>query len=303
MMISVWSRPEITSPAFYHSCFVRAICEVFQVDVSNAGHSPEMEDSNPINILIVPARWLFANQGWFRSLPGIKILVEHDAYLNFMPESPWHRCWTKLYRQCNFDLLLSSGRTTTDRLREDGLPAIWLPKGTDKKYLTVENKNSGKVGYFGLPILEREVGKPVHFYESRHQMSDQLRDRLPLIASTFEDFHKVIPEFSAGVQNDATMGEPMAKHFEASAMGCAVIRDTQDELKELGYVDHESMICYEDWDEMREMIQYYGKESNRDKLEAIQSRGREVSENHTWHHRAQQILEVVKPYIRNRTFI
>lgn len=299
-MIYLWTRPEINTPSFYHYSALVELSKAFSVEPRQAGKSVAEPG---LHVLMVPCRWLFENVNWFRGLSGPKLIVEHDAYLNFLNDSPWYRGYTRFYRATNFDLLISSGKQTTNKLREEGIPTTWVPKGCNPEFLNVSNAFNGRIGYFGLPILEREVGKRVHFYESRHEMSDRLRDRLPIIASEVASFPDTVKTFAAGVQNDATMGEPMAKHFECSAMGCAVIRDRQDELIDLGYVNHESMIMYDDFDEMSEMITYYGNPRNRDLLEGIQKKAIEVSRNQTWTHRAQQVFELAKPYLRNRVFI
>lgn len=298
-MIQLWSRPEINNPSFYHYACLQELATAFQVRPLMAGHAEIVEG---VHLLMAPCRWLFERQSWFRKLRGSKIIIEHDAYLNFMPDSPWHKGYTKFYRSCNFDLLIASGKETTLRLRDEGIPAVWVPKGCNREFCDVSNQFSGKIGYFGLPILEQEVGKRVHFYSSRHEMSDRLA-KFPLIASTVDGFVSTVSGFSAGVQNDASMGEPMAKHFEASALGCAVIRDRQPELLDLGYVDHESVIFYDDWNEMYEMLHYYGKDRNRGILETIQRRGTEVARNHTWADRAARVFEIVKPYVRERIFV
>lgn len=255
------------------------------------------------HVLMVLARWLFDNPTWFKSLKGPRIIVEHDAYLNFLPESPYFKCWTRLYRSCNFDMIISSGKETTHRLREDGLPAVWVPKGCNKEFLLVDNTFSRKMGYFASPIAEQETGKKFYFYKSRYEMAEELHSNISAVACTVAEFPSTLSGYSAVVTNDETMREPMAKHFECSALGCAVIRERREELADLGYVNHESVIMYDDWEEMRELCCFYKKRCNRLKLEDIQRKAREVTANQTWDHRAKQVFEFIKPWVKSRVFI
>ena len=294
-MIHFWVSPEINLPSYYHQALVTELSSVLQAPPRKPDGTEE-----GVHVLTVLARWLFDNHAWFKQLKGPRIIVEHDAYLNFMPDSPYYKCWTRLYRHCNFDLIISSGKETTDRLREDGLPAMWVPKGCNKEFLEVDNEFTGEIGYFGKPIAEQETGKQFHFYKSRYEMSSVLEGRLPLMASDDLSFSDMVRKYSATVTDDSTMQEPMAKHFECSAMGCAVIRDRQKELYDLGYEDNVSMASFGDYNEMLEIIEYYQK--NPDHLREIQRNAIEVTRGQTWQHRAKSIYQCVKPYLRNRVF-
>jgi hypothetical protein len=298
-MINLWTRPEIATPTFYHSAFLRELSKVFRVDPIMRGTG----DEDSCHVLMVLARWLFEHQNWFRSLKGPRIIIEHDAYLNFMPSSQYYKCWTRLYRNCNFDLIISSGKVTTERLREEGLPAVWVPKGCNTEFCDVKNQFSGQVGYFGYPIAEQETGKKFDFYESRGKMSEFIDNRLPLIGCEFKDFSDTVSQYSAAVTNDETMCEPMAKQFECSAMGCLMIRDKQPELYDLGFVEGESILSYENFDELAELCDMYTKEEARGDLKRMQKKARYVARNHTWEHRAKEVYTLVKPYMKDRIFV
>ena len=169
-MINLWTSPLIANHDFYHHDCLIQLSKVFDTEYKKAGKTTG-SDGKP-HVLMVLASWLFENSNWFRSLKGPKIIIEHDAYLNFMPQSPYYKCWTRFYRSCNFQLLISSGKETTFKLREDGLPVVWVPKGCNKEFLKVKNLKSGKFGYFGCPIAEQETGKKFYFYKSRSTFSN-----------------------------------------------------------------------------------------------------------------------------------
>lgn len=299
--MNLWTSPLINDPGFYHHDCLRQISAALGTKPMKAGKGTG--EDGKCHVLMVLASWLFENQSWFRALKGPRIIIEHDAYLNFLPDSPYYKCWTRLYRTCNFHMILSSGKVTTERLREEGLPAIWVPKGCNSEFLNVENQFTGNIGYFGTPIAEQETGKKFYFYKSRYEMAEELMGNLPVIATSVQDFPEVCSTYSAVVTNDATMREPMAKQFECSAMGCAVIREREDELLDLGYVNHESVIMYDDWDEMREVCDIYSREENRDRLESIQKKAKEVTANHTWEHRAKQVYRAIQPFCKDRIFV
>ena len=131
-------------------------------------------------------------------------------------------------------------------------------------------------------------------------MSSFLEGKIPLMASDSLGFPEMVCKYSAAVTDDSTMREPMAKHFECSALGCAVIRDRQPELYDLGYEDNVSMASYENYNEMLEIIDYYQK--NPEHLRELQYNAVQVTRGHTWEHRAKEIYQLVKPYLRNRVF-
>jgi hypothetical protein len=301
IIINLWTSPYIADPNFYHHDCLRQLGKTFGVQPMRAGKGTGEEGK--CHVLMVLASWLFENQSWFRSLRGPKIIVEHDAYLNFMPESPFYKCWTRLYRTCNFHLLISSGKKTTEKLREEGIPTVWVPKGCNKEFLDVENSFSGRMGFFGKPIAEQETDKQFYFYKSRYEMSGLVEGNLPMIACQAIEFPKTIAGYSACLTNDATMGEPMAKQFEVSALGAAVIREQQDELLDLGFVNHESVIMYNSWDEMMELCQYYVREDTRAMLESIQRKAKEVARQHTWEHRAKEVYQEVQPFIKEKIYV
>lgn len=296
-MVNLWTSPEIADPAFYHHDLLRRLGEVFCVKPST-DHRPGVVG---VHVTMVLARWLFANQEWFRSLQGPKVVVEHDAYLNFLPDSHYHGCWTRLYRNCNFDLIVSSGKRTTERLREEGLPAVWVPKGADEGFLKVPNTGAGNLGYFSRPVAEQGAGARLHFYESRHAMSDWLEGVVAPLWCQVDRFKDVVASFSGVVTNDATMGEPMAKQFECSALGAAVVRDRQDELYDLGYVEGESVVSYDTFPQLMEIVDHFASDPG--KLVAIGAAARKVAEDHTWTHRAREVARWVRPYCKERIYV
>lgn len=285
-MIHLWTSPFIKDPGFYHHDMLKQLSRTL-------GAKPRIdyvEGIGGVHVFMVLSSWLFKHQGWFRSLRGPKVLIEHDAYLNFMPESPHYRAWNSLYRNSKFDLLLSSGKGTTERLLGEGIPAAWVPKGTNSGFLDTPSV-AGGIGYFSCPIAEQDAGRSFYFYKSRHDMGKAVKDILTPIACSFADFPTVVSRLSAVVTDDRTMREPMAKHFECSALGTAVIRDLQPELYDLGYVEGESVISYADPLELPDLVVRWL--ARPEELAKIGSNAREVARGHTWTHRAKQVSDHV----------
>lgn len=294
--INLWTSPLINDPKFYHHEMIVRLSEAF-------GVSPRVDYENGrsgVHVLMVLARWLFVNQEWFKGLTGPKVIVEHDAYLNFMPSSPYFGKWTELYRNCNFDLIISSGKETTERLRDQGLPAVWVPKGSNSGFLGVDNRGEGRLGYFSLPIAERETGRKFYFYQSRHEMCSMVESLIDPIACEVEDFPSTVSGFSGVVTNDETMREPMAKQFECSALGAVVIRERRPELLDLGYRDGESVIFYDRISDLPDIVDFYSK--NPELLIEMGKNARIVASGATWKHRAKQVAKWVLPYLPGRIY-
>lgn len=258
-MLHLYTSEGIYTPKYYHSDMIFKLEEILDTKVKFVSQEGKYIG---VHIFFAFARELFQKSKWMKSLRGPKIMIEHDAYLNFMPNSEYYGFWTKLYKQTSFNLLLSSGKRTTERLSEAGIPTKWIPKGTNASFLDKVNLYTHKIGYFGKPILERETKHKFHFYNKRYEMSDVLKEFLPCIESEVKDFANTVIRFSAGCTNDECMEEPMAKHFEMSALGCVPIRDYQSELLELGY-DENSMFMYKSFDEMMDIIDFCKKNPER----------------------------------------
>jgi hypothetical protein len=188
-------------------------------------------------------------------------------------------------------------------LRNDGLPTVWVPKGANAEFLNVENRGNKVMGYFAAPIAEQETGRKFHFYKSRYDMGEWLNQVVEPIACPFDEFASIVAGYRGVITNDATMREPMAKQFECSALGCAVIRDRQPELYDLGFVEGESVLSYDTFPEMMDLVDRYSTSKGIADLEQIGKAAREVARKHTWTHRAHLIAGWVRPYIKTRVFL
>ena len=266
-------------------------------DVFNtkALRSKDANNDEAIHVTFMYAKWLFENSEWLTSLNGPKVIIEHDGYINFMHKSVYgSREWTKLHRRTGYDLLLCSGKRITEMFLEDNVPCEWLPKGYSDYFMDHENSLSGTIGYFDRPMAEWKDEKEQPYYRSRHQMTKYIRancSKIRSIKCTYRTFPHTLSKYSAVCLNDACMKEPMAKHFECAAVGCVPIRDPQPELLELGY-DERSMITYESFDELKEIVSYYTK--NPDQLIPMQKATREVTSPHTWRKRVEQAKDIMR---------
>lgn len=286
-MIRLFSEPILNNPKFYHYNFLEELQNALSTVAVNT-----CDSSYAVNLFFCRFRTLFGRQAWFKSIVGPKIIIEHDAYLNFMPNTEFYKSWTRFYHAVNFDLIISSGKRTTELLQMDGIPATWVPKGTNKKYLDYPLVHSGRIGAFTVPYSERVGGEKYYWYKSRHEMAESLKHDLDVISCPTAKFGDIVSKYAGACMNDATMQEPMAKHFECSALGCVPIRDDLPELYELGL--GESMIVYQDFDEMNSKIEFYLKNPN--SLSGIQVKCKEVAKNHTWRVRAEQVRKILTKY-------
>lgn len=292
MELFLYTSKGIYTHAYYHFNMIEELENILLV---KADFLAQVSPRKGIHVFFCFAKEIFQNVSWFKSLKGPKIVIEHDAYLNFMKDSEFYQAWTKFYKTTRFSLLISSGKRTTEKLLEDGIPTKWVAKGTNSLFLKIPNLFTGRIGYFGKPIAERDWGTKFHFYEKRYEMAQKLEGKIECIESDVKDFARTVAKFSAGCTNDSQMEEPMAKHFEMSALGCVPIRDCIPELFDLGY-DENSMMIYNSFDEMLQIVDFLKK--NPERLVFMQKKTKEIAKHQTWSHRANEINHIILNFFK-----
>ena len=89
--------------------------------------------------------------------------------------------------------------------------------------------------------------------------------------------------------------------FESMACGSMLLTDIQDKLLGL-FQDRKHLVVYKNYFEVPKLINYYLK--NQTERLAIAKKGqKEVLKNHTYNHRAKEILERVEPLLREKRVI
>ncbi|MGH8463975.1 MAG: glycosyltransferase family 1 protein, partial [Pseudomonas sp.] len=71
--------------------------------------------------------------GFIRTVPNL-VILEHDAYQNYIP-CKYTGKFSAHYRQLPWARVISSGYMVSERLRQEGFDAEFVPKGYDQQLL------------------------------------------------------------------------------------------------------------------------------------------------------------------------
>lgn len=259
-------------------------------------------------LLMVRFRRLMASTGieW-DGFSGLKVWYEEDAVTNYSPSHPrWNGKYTELWRREAFDLMIATGKRTTELLQADGVSARWIPKGyTADAFYDLGLDRSG-ICTFGTLWPSRR--KLLHHLDRRGiDIADvsgpfeTLNARLnahtgalvcnmlgrPPFARVGRAINRVFPSFVT----TWPASEPMIKTFEVAGAGCAPIVDHLDELTDLGFVDGETCRTYRTFDEAGDLL---SEVSSDELLELGQAAAALAQSRHTWGHRAAELVHILE---------
>lgn len=188
--------------------------------------------------------------GFIRSLPNL-VILEHDAYQNYIP-CKYTGKFSAHYRKLPWVRVICSGYVVSQRLREEGFDAVFVPKGYDQTLLQGQNRerdielafvgSTNSVAYSGRKALLDELGRVEPLLVTRTKSGAEYCDTLNRI------------RFFASA--DVGMGEYMIKNFEAMACGCVLLAFDQgaEENRALGFVDMHNIVLYRDIPQLREKL-------------------------------------------------
>ncbi|MCW8155341.1 glycosyltransferase family 1 protein [Stutzerimonas stutzeri] len=184
---------------------------------------------------------------FIRSVPNL-VILEHDAYQNYIP-CKYTGKFSAHYRRLHWARVIGSGRVVTRRLREEGVDAVFVPKGYDQALLRdLGRERDIELGFVGST---KSVA-----YSGRKALLDELAQVESLVATrtkSGEDYLNTLNRIRFFVSADVGMGEYMIKNFEAMACGCVLLAYDQgdEENRALGFVDMENLVLYRTVDELR----------------------------------------------------
>ncbi len=188
--------------------------------------------------------------GFIRSLPNL-VILEHDAYQNFIP-CKYTGKFSRHYRRLPGCRVLTSGAAVTRKLKEEGFDAVFVPKGYDQALLH-DLKLSRDIELAFVGSLNSVA------YSGRRELLEQLAKEEPLVVTrtkSGEDYLNTLNRIRFFVSADVGMGEYMIKNFEAMAAGCVLFgwRQGNGEEETLGFHDMENIVLYSSMEECREKI-------------------------------------------------
>lgn len=231
---------------------------------------------------------------FIRTLPNL-VILEHDAYQNYI-ECKYTGKFSAHYRQLPWARVISSGYMVTQRLREEGFDAVFVPKGYDQTLLQDFGRerdielafvgSTNSVAYSGRKALLDELASVEPLVVTRTKSGDEYRDTLNRIRFF--------------VSADVGMGEYMIKNFEAMACGCVLLAFDQgeEENRALGFEDMQNVVFYRTIPQLQEKLARL--RSDPQLAQSIACRGRDLAvSGYSFARIGQRIVEALQPPLRS----
>ncbi|CAM3672104.1 glycosyltransferase [Ectopseudomonas alcaliphila] len=230
---------------------------------------------------------------FIRTLPNL-VILEHDAYQNYIP-CKYTGKFSAHYRRMPWVRIISSGAQVSQRLRDEGFDACFVPKGYDQALLSYQGRerdielafvgSTKSVAYSGRKALLDELG--------------QVENLLVTKTKSGEEYCDTLNRIRFFVSADVGMGEYMIKNFEAMACGCVLLAYDQGEVENaaLGLRDMHNVVLYRTVHELREKLAHLRQ--NPELTLRIARSGRMTAEAHYGFHQiGHKIIDVMRPVLR-----
>ena len=233
--------------------------------------------------------------GFIRTLPNL-VILEHDAYQNYIP-CKYTGKFSAHYRRLPWARVISSGFMVTERLREEGFDAVFVPKGYDQALLQPQTRERDiELAFVGST---NSVA-----YSGRKALLDELAKVEPLVVTrtkSGEEYCATLNRIRFFVSADVGMGEYMIKNFEAMACGCVLLAFDQGaaENAALGFEDMVNVVLYKDIPQLQEKLAVLRADPG---LAAdIAREGQELAvREFSFARIGQRIVEALQPALRPR---
>ncbi len=230
---------------------------------------------------------------FIRTVPNL-VILEHDAYQNYI-ECKYTGKFSAHYRQLPWARVISSGFMVTQRLREEGFDAVFVPKGYDQALL----QDLGRERDIELAFVGSTNSVA---YSGRKALLDELASVEPLVVTrtkSGDEYRETLNRIRFFVSADVGMGEYMIKNFEAMACGCVLLAFDQGdaENRALGFEDMQNIVFYKTIAQLQEKL---ARLRNDPQLaEQIARRGRDLAvSQYSFGRIGQRIVEELQPALR-----
>jgi glycosyltransferase involved in cell wall biosynthesis len=231
---------------------------------------------------------------FIRSIPNL-VMLEHDAVQNYLPESKYHGKFSVHYRRLPAARVLVSGWQIAQKLRAEGVDAVFVPKGYDEAVLTnLKQPRDVELGFVGS--LKSKA------YAGRRRMLAEIAAREPLsVLSTASGtpYRDTLNRIRFFVSADAGLGEYMVKNFEAMACGCVLMACDQGEAENraLGFQDMKNIVLFRDVEEF--CVKFAMLRAAPERAAAIAAAGQALVEREYQFDRiGARIVEALRPPLR-----
>ncbi|WP_349971877.1 glycosyltransferase [Pseudomonas caspiana] len=231
--------------------------------------------------------------GFIRTIPNL-VILEHDAYQNYIA-CKYTGKFSAHYRKLPWVRVMCSGFNVSERLRDEGFDAVFVPKGYDQSLLQWRDRerdielafvgSTNSVAYSGRKALLDELGRVEKLVVTRTKSG--------------EEYCETLNRIRFFVSADVGMGEYMIKNFEAMACGCVLLAYDQgaEENRALGFVDMHNIVFYRDIPQLQEKLRQL--RGNPQLADEISRNGQTlVEQRFTFHALGKAIVEEMRPPLR-----
>ncbi|MGE7956891.1 glycosyltransferase family protein [Pseudomonas sp. NPDC089530] len=232
---------------------------------------------------------------FIRSIPNL-VILEHDAYQNYIP-CKYTGKFSAHYRRLPWARVISSGFMVSERLRQEGFDAVFVPKGYDQTLL----QDQGGERDIELAFVGSTNSVA---YSGRKALLDELGRVEPLVVTrtkSGEEYCATLNRIRFFVSADVGMGEYMIKNFEAMACGCVLLAFDQGEAENraLGLQDMHNVVFYRDIPQLQEKLALLRADPAL--AQNIARNGRDLAVSQFSFARiGQRIVEELQPVLRPR---
>jgi glycosyl transferase family 1 len=237
------------------------------------------------------------------SFQGFRIMIDNDTFKNYYelwPESGDVGAYTPVIRNWKFDLVCASGKRPAELLRQDGLPAVWIPKAYDAAAFFDGGSDREGAAHFGamyrarrkmLHRLGRSGVEVEHFRCEPLELNDYLNRYLAIVICNMGS--KPYGTIGRGVSHYfhewgfrcVRAPETMLKNIEVAGSGAVPVCDPTPDLADLGFVDGVNAIVYSDFDDLVDRLPMFLLQP--DRLRQMGAAAAALARRrHTWDHRA-----------------
>lgn len=230
---------------------------------------------------------------FIRTIPNL-VILEHDAYQNYIP-CKYTGKFSSYYKKLPWARVLSSGAVVTRQLQEEGVDAVFVPKGYDQELLrNLDQPRDIELGFIGST---KSVA-----YSQRREFLEKLSEKENLLATrtkSGDEYLQTLNRIRFFVGADIGMGEYMIKNFEAMACGCVLFAydQGQEENDALGFIDMHNIVLYKTLEEFRSKLSLLREDNNLAERIAVNGQSL-VEEKYSFENIGKKIVESLQKPLR-----
>jgi hypothetical protein len=189
----------------------------------------------------------------------------------------------------DFDIVFAAQKDCIPKLKEIKEQIFWLPLACDpdvhKKHEIPKLFDIGFVGSVDIRYVQR-----INLLKKLYEKYDVLASNVK-----YTNMSKIYSQSKIGF-NKSLRSDLNMRVFEVMSSGTMLLTDRISNGMEELFKNKKHLVLYNDEKEMLDLAEYYLR--NEEERERIARAGqKEVQENHTYDHRAKEMLKVIKNYI------